>query len=517
MATPNAILTPNSPVVASAPIKELKDDAPDAIELGAPVQRRENTSIFSRWQKRWISLITSFAAMFSTLSSFVYLPALTPISRDLSVSITLMNLTVTSYLVVAGIAPAFIGDIADQSGRKPVYILMFLLMLAANLGMANLTRWSVLLVLRMILSAGASGTVSVAYGVVADITTAGERGSFIGTIFLFTTMAPSLGPVLGGILAEKLGWRWIFWFLSILTGGTLVILALLLPETQRKIVGDGSLPARGIYWSLVSPKASRSTRQSQGDAEPRGKRGCRFPNPLTCLPVLMDKGSLFSILIGALQYVNVMTLQTSLASLSIEIYDLNYLQAGLIYIPCGVCSAVSAKVTGKYIDWNFRRTRHRLGVEDARSVGDIEGFPLEHTRLEGAYLLTIICALTTNSHCQAHIIDASDASPSRSHSGSLIHGTFPPPQSILSPANLVPQMTATLITDYNTHRSATAQAASNLIRCVGAGAGTASFEPLIRAIGSGWAFAIYAILVLLQVPLIWGLKRNGMAWRSRNK
>ncbi|KAH7153696.1 multidrug resistance protein [Fusarium sp. MPI-SDFR-AT-0072] len=470
MATPNAILTPNSPVVASAPTKELKDDAPDAIELGAP-----------------ISLITSFAAIFSTLSSFVYLPALTPISRDLSVSITLMNLTVTSYLVVAGIAPAFIGDIIDQSGRKPVYILI------------------VLLVLRMILSAGASGTVSIAYGVVADITTAGERGSFIGMIFLFTTMAPSLGPILGGILAEKLSWRWIFWFLSILTGGTLMILALLLPETQRKIIGDGSLPARGIYWSLVSPKASRSTRQSQGDAEPREKRGCRFPNPLTCLPVLMDKGSLFSILIGALQYVNVMTLQTSLASLSIEIYDLNYLQAGLIYIPCGVCSAVSAKVTGKYIDWNFRRTRHRLGVEDARSVGDIEGFPLEHTRLEGAYLLTIICALTTVGY--GLVVEF------KTHISSMLAM-----QALAGlTAGALFTMTATLITDYNTHRSATAQAASNLIRCVGAGAGTASFEPLIRVIGSGWAFAIYAILVLLQVPLIWGLKRNGMAWRSRNK
>ncbi|RKL00148.1 hypothetical protein BFJ70_g17460 [Fusarium oxysporum] len=184
MVTPNAILTPHSPVLASAATKELKDDAPDAIELGAPVQRRENISIFSRWQKRWISLITSFAAMFSTLSTFVYLPALTPISRDLSVSIMLMNLTVTSYLVVAGIAPAFIGDIADQSGRKPVYILVFLLMLAANLGMANLTKWSMLLVLRMILSAGALGMVSVTYNVIADIMTARERGSFIRTIFL---------------------------------------------------------------------------------------------------------------------------------------------------------------------------------------------------------------------------------------------------------------------------------------------------------------------------------------------
>ncbi|EXK30374.1 hypothetical protein FOMG_13187 [Fusarium oxysporum f. sp. melonis 26406] len=254
---------------------------------------------------------------------------------------------------------------------------MFLLMLAANLGMANLTRWSVLLALRMILSAGASGTVSVAYGVVADITTAGERGSFIGTIFLFTTMAPSLGPVLGGVLAEKLGWRWIFWFLSIFTG--------------------------------------------------------------------------------------------------------------------------------KYIDWNFHRTRQRLGVEDARSVGDIEGFLLEHTRLEGAYLLTIICTLTTVGY--GLIVEF------KTHISSMLA------MQVLAglTAGALFTMTATLITDYNTHRSATAQAASNLIRCVAAGAGTASFEPLIRAIGSGWAFAIYAILVLLQVPLTWELKRNGMAWSSRNK
>lgn len=75
-------------------------------------------------------------------------------------------------------------------------------------------------------------------------------------------------------------------------------------------------------------------------------------------------------------------------------------------------------------------------------------------------------------------------------------------------------MMATLLTDYNVHRSATAQAASNLVRCLGAGAGTASFSPLMDAIGPGWTFGIYAILVLFQLPLIWGLKANGVAWRK---
>ena len=111
-------------------------------------------------QKLWISLITSFAAMFSTMSSFVYLPALVPISADLNVSLFLINLTVTSYLVVAGVAPAFMGDMADQNGRRPVYILMFSLMIAANVGMALQTSFPALLVLRMVQSAGSSGNIS---------------------------------------------------------------------------------------------------------------------------------------------------------------------------------------------------------------------------------------------------------------------------------------------------------------------------------------------------------------------
>ncbi|KAH7134147.1 multidrug resistance protein [Dactylonectria macrodidyma] len=464
------------------------------------VERTASTTpVFSKWQKRWISLIASFASMFSTLSSFVYMPALTPIANALNVSLTLMNLTVTSYMVVAGIAPAFMGDIADQSGRKPVYILLFILMLGANLGMANVKQWSVLLVLRMVLSAGASGTVGAAYGVIADITTVGERGSFIGTIFLFTTMAPTLGPVLGGILTARLGWRWIFWFLSILTGVTLLILILFLPETQRRIVADRRRSGRGIYWSLWSPRIHGGQNSSQGsDNQDSNTRTCRMPNPLTCLSVLAHKGSLCTIMIGALAYVSFMTLQTSLASMAIELYDLNYLQAGLIYLPAGVSAAVSAKLTGKFIDWNFRRAHRRFGVEDTsiRHLHEIEGFPIEETRLQGAYVVTVLSAVATAGyglHISAMLVTQVLA-------GATGAALF--------------TMMATLLTDYNVHRSATAQAASNLVRCLGAGAGTASFSPLVDAIGPGWTFGIYAILVLFQLPLIWGLKANGVAWRK---
>lgn len=47
--------------------------------------------------------------------SYIYFPAV-PMSDELSVSVSLINLTVTSYLIVAGIAPVLMGNLAVIAG-----------------------------------------------------------------------------------------------------------------------------------------------------------------------------------------------------------------------------------------------------------------------------------------------------------------------------------------------------------------------------------------------------------------
>lgn len=49
------------------------------------------------------------------------------------------------------------GDLADRGGRRPVYGVMFGLMVGANVGIAVVKGWTGLLVLRMVQSAGSSG------------------------------------------------------------------------------------------------------------------------------------------------------------------------------------------------------------------------------------------------------------------------------------------------------------------------------------------------------------------------
>lgn len=162
-----------------------------------------------------------------------------------------------------------------------------------------------------------------------------------------TNAAPSFGPVIAGALTQKLGWRAIFWFLVILTGVYLVVVVFLLPETQRKLVGNGSIPARGMHRCLFDKFTKDRLVDPDEAPGARSKRKHYFPNPFKCIPMLFHKGNFAIILAGSITYAVKMTLQTSLAAQCIDVYDLNYLEAGLVYLPSGIGGAIASYITGK--------------------------------------------------------------------------------------------------------------------------------------------------------------------------
>ena len=227
-------------------------------------------SSFTTLQKRYIVFIAAGAGFFSSLSAQIYFPALNTLAEDLTVSISLINLTVTSYMVIIfhtaslaifvrgntltgwpsfsqifqGIAPMFFGSFADQTGRRPTYIICFIIYIASNIGLAVQNSYAALVVLRCIQSSGISSTVALSAATVADISTKEERGSMIGIVMTGNFMGPAIGPVIGGLLAHYLGWRSIFWFLTIASSVFFLSLLFFLPETARGIVNDGSSPAQ---------------------------------------------------------------------------------------------------------------------------------------------------------------------------------------------------------------------------------------------------------------------------------
>jgi len=158
-------------------------------------------------------------------------------------------------------------------------------------------------------------------------------------------VAPLLGPILGGVISSKLGWNWIFWFLCILSGACLLIIVILLPETARNVVGNGRIPAKGIYRSGFRPLQP----QTDGSVVVTGhleSRKLKFPNPLDCLTVILRKDSFIVILSNGIMYMTYCCVQATLSSLFIRLYGFHDLQAGLIYIPFGVGCLLASYFTG---------------------------------------------------------------------------------------------------------------------------------------------------------------------------
>ncbi|KAJ8132816.1 hypothetical protein O1611_g812 [Lasiodiplodia mahajangana] len=429
-------------------------------------------SIFTPSQKRWILFLTGFAGAFSPLSSFIFYPAIVPIALGLGVTVGLVNLALTTYLVVSGIVPSILGNAADKIGRRPVYILALFIYFAANIGLAAQNNYAALLVLRMLQSAGISGTISLGYGIISDIATPSERGSYVGIFALGPNVGPPLGPVIGGAIAASLGWRWIFWFLAITGGVCLLMIVLALPETARPIVGNGSIPATGINRTLLS--VFSSTCRGSRDKLPRGPvektRRASLPNPLASLKLLLEPDLFILLLCNGIYYSTGSCVQASLSSIFIQVYGYKELEAGLVYLPFGVGCLANVYLWGKFLDFEYRRIAKSHGFDPNRARGELmSDFPIELARLRGKIYLVFLTV-----------------------AGMVGYGWAVQKQASFG----------TLITDLNPGRSSTAAASANIVRCSLAAALTAALQPIIDAIGAGWCFTIYGLLVATCVPLL---------------
>ena len=155
-------------------------------------------TMFGTRARYGIVCIVALAGFFSPLSANIYFPALPYIASDLRVSIELINLTITAYLICQGLVPAIAGDLADNIGRRPVYLGAFVIYLAAKIGPTLQMVYPALFVHRILQSSGScgpwspkvvfnseswsslSGTTALATNVIADIWVAPhyERGKY---------------------------------------------------------------------------------------------------------------------------------------------------------------------------------------------------------------------------------------------------------------------------------------------------------------------------------------------------
>lgn len=407
--------------------------------------------------------------------------------------------------VFQGVAPTIIGGLSDRIGRRPAYLLSFIIFLAANIGLALQSSFVALIILRCVQSCGSSGTVSLSSAVVSDVATRQQRGSYIGLAALGSSMGPALGPLIGGLLNHFLGWRSIFWFLAIFGGAMFLVFLLFIPETCQNVVGNGSLPAQrwnkpliAYFWKKGNPSEveSRSERTNK-----------QRPGILSSIPIILQKETFLTLFYGGVLYAGYYIIITGLPQQLASTYHYNSIQVGLCYIPIGAGPLIIRPIIGRIMDSNFRRHAKRLGVEIVENrQHDIDSFPIERVRLEVSLVMAYISCASVIPYGWVM---------------GLHHPSLPAVLVLLFIMGLCTsaafQPYNSLIIDINPRSPAAATAANQFVRCVLGAGGVATVNPMLDNLGRGWTSTLIALIWVVMSVCWWGVIFWGPKWREAKK
>jgi MFS family permease len=451
----------------------------------------------------------------SGFASNIYFPALPIIAQDLNVSIELVNLTVTSYLIFQGLAPSLWGPVSDVRSRRTAYCCTFVVFIGACIGLTETRNYATLLVLRCLQSTGSASTIAIGSGVIGDITTRAERGGFMG-IFQAGLLVPvAVGPVIGGALAGAFGWRSIFLFLTIYGAAFLAALIVLLPETLRSVVGNGGgTPASvtGRYPLTTYQKFTRVRWNPDAVGPPPAKKPIDVTGPFR---ILVSKLAAPIIVFLAIYYAVWQMSITALSSFFTDRYGLNETKVGLTFMANGVGSMVGTLITGRILDMDYRRVKASHEAKAHREDAEIEAgqvltlvvsheeFPIERARLRLVPLFSIIQCLSIIAFgWSIHYAP-------RVHIAVPIITTFVTGWTAVSTQSVI----MTYLVDIFSDRSAAASASLNLARCLFAAGGTSSVMPMVNGVGAGLAFTICAIVQVLALSGVAVTWKFGARWR----
>ncbi len=197
-------------------------------------------------------------ASINPLALNVFVPSMPGMAGEFGVPYTTIQLGLSLFLLVTAVITLVAGPLSDIFGRRPVVIGGFVLFLAGTV--ISLTAQSVEVFLAgRIIQTGSAVGVALSRAIVRDLFARNKAASMIGYVTMGMSIAPMLGPAVGGFLDETYGWR--AGFLLLASAGLIAILVTVtaLPETnhgrgrplKEQLADYRELLSSGGYWTFA--------------------------------------------------------------------------------------------------------------------------------------------------------------------------------------------------------------------------------------------------------------------------
>ncbi|RNE49391.1 multidrug effflux MFS transporter [Corynebacterium alimapuense] len=175
--------------------------------------------------------VLALSSMVAPLSINMYLSGLPQLGRDLGLSQSGAQLTLTFFLAGMAIGQLVVGSLSDTRGRRGLYVAGTILLVIATIASALAPHAWILFAARFIQGLAGGTAVVLARAVATDLARGPELARVFSLLMLLGGIAPVIGPVIGGLIVDSVGWRGVFWLLAVINLAIALGVWKLVPET----------------------------------------------------------------------------------------------------------------------------------------------------------------------------------------------------------------------------------------------------------------------------------------------
>jgi EmrB/QacA subfamily drug resistance transporter len=166
---------------------------------------------YDRNEKNWVLGVTSLASFMMALDSLVITTAFATIRADFGSPVATLQWAVNAFNLSFAVLLLTGAALGDRFGRRRVFAAGIALFVLASAACALAGTAQALIAARAAQGAGAALVMPLAMAILSGAFGREERAKALGIFSGVTGCALIIGPAIGGLITENLGWRWTFW------------------------------------------------------------------------------------------------------------------------------------------------------------------------------------------------------------------------------------------------------------------------------------------------------------------
>lgn len=450
----------------------------------------DNPRNFSLPFRIYSTIVITLFAMVSTVSGAMYAPAQDDVAAHFDTGRIPAVLPLSLYNLGLAFGPMVGAPLSETYGRKAVFLVSGLVFMLFSLGAGFSTSIASLSICRFFAGMFGSPLINNAPATMLDFTPGRYRGVSLSVYYTIPSLGAALGPLVGGFIVRRGGWRWTQWT-AVILAAAIYIPVLFTRETYKKVI----LKRRAIRLGLLD---SASQLTSPGRAF-RYFATALIQRPLHMLftePIV----TLVSIYCGFL-YGLLYTFVVAVPWIFRHYYNFSPTQVSLSYFGL-LCGTFLASMPLVLVDVKFYQPRL---LRWQRTHGDDVPLPCENRLIS-----TMIGSITLPASLFASAWSAQYR----------VHPLVPIVcQGLVMLSSLLIYASANLfmLDSYGPLYGASASGAMMVTRYVLSAAFPLFVMQMYESLGVGWATTLLGFVTVVMAPIPWCFWKFGETLRRRSK